>query len=68
MFLIPNDVAYICKIVSCPLISCPRETDPSVIMMLPNINEKFRRELERLNALLIINIVVGATGMGLSIS
>jgi len=67
-FLIPNDVAYICNIVSCPLISCPRETYPSVIIVLPNINEKFRRELERLNALLIINIVVGATGMGLSIS
>ena len=68
MFLIPNDVAYICKIVSCPLISCPRETHPSVIIVLPNISEKFRRELKRLNALLVINIIVGAIGMGMSIS
>jgi len=39
-----------------------------VIIVLPNISEKFRRELKRLNALLVINIVVGAVGMGISIS
>jgi len=36
--------------------------------MLPNISEKFRRELRRFNALLVINIIVGAIGMGISIS
>ncbi len=35
---------------------------------MPNISEKFRRELKRLNALLVINIIVGAIGMGMSIS
>lgn len=36
--------------------------------MLPNISQKFQREMRSFNALLIMNIVVGAVGMGMSIS
>ncbi len=34
---------------------------------MPSLNERFRSELKRLNMLLVINIVVGAIGMGMSI-
>jgi len=36
--------------------------------VLSNLNERFRSELKRLNTLLVINIVVSAIGMGISIS